>query len=82
MAVKDFYKMRNSEIKIVFQPYDKEAHGGRRRFGVGSSSLSKYIGEKNASNVMTKGVDSACNNRNLKARIKFRAHGIVDIYLK
>lgn len=74
--------IRNSKIRIVFQPKDSELFNGRRRFGVGVKSLHKYITESNAKSVMTKGVKKALKNKNLKERCKFRKFGIVDIYLK
>lgn len=73
--------MTNDEIKIVYQPKDKQAFGGRRRFGVGVKSLAQYITESNAEKVLTKGVNDAAQNEKLRTRMKFRKYGIIDIYL-
>lgn len=67
----------NKEFKVVFQPKDIELYG-KRRFGVGACSLQKYIGENNANTAIQK----ALNLRTDKLRLRFRKHGIIDIYLK
>lgn len=68
----------NKDFKIVFQPYNKEEHGNKRRFAVGAGRLEVYIGKGNAETVFEKGMKIKTD----KIRIKFRKHGIVDIYLK
>lgn len=67
----------NREFKIVFQPKYKNLFHSRR-FGVGAKSLHKYIGHKNATTVFVKMLK--CKDD--KLRLKFRKHGIVDIYCK
>ena len=67
----------NHEFKIVFQPYNKEQFDNKRRFAVGAGRLEVYIGKSNAEVVFLKGMKL----KNDKLRIKFRKHGIVDIYL-
>lgn len=74
--------MKNSEIRIVFQPNDRDLYGGRRRFGVGSRSLFKYITDHNSQTVFTNGVEKALQNKFNRQRLRFRKYGIVDIYLK
>ena len=74
MAPKKF----NKEFKIVFQPKEKEKFNNKRRFAVGAGRLSIYIGESNAQVVFSK-----CEKlSDDKLRIKFRKHGIIDIYLQ
>ena len=65
----------NREFKIVFQPYNKSEYQNKRRFGVGRLEI--YIGKSNADVVFKKGMSLISD----KLRIKFRKHGIVDIYL-
>ena len=67
----------NREFKIVFQPYNKSEYQNKRRFGVGAGRLEIYIGKSNADVVFKKGMSLISD----KLRIKFRKHGIVDIYL-
>lgn len=74
MAPKKF----NKEFKIVFQPKEKEKFNNKRRFAVGAGRLSIYIGESNAQVVFSKGEKLSDD----KLRIKFRKHGIIDIYLQ
>ena len=68
----------NKEFKIVFQPKEKEKFNNKRRFAVGAGRLSIYIGESNAQVVFSKGEKLSDD----KLRIKFRKHGIIDIYLQ
>ena len=67
----------NREFKIVFQPYNKSEYQNKRRFGVGDGRLEVYIGKGSAEVVFKKGMSLTSD----KLRIKFRKHGIVDIYL-
>ena len=67
----------NREFKIVFQPYNKSEYQNKRRFGVGAGRLEVYIGKSNAEVVFKKGMSLNSD----KLRIKFRKHGIIDIYL-
>lgn len=67
----------NKDFKIVFQPYAKENYDNKRRFAVGAGRLEAYIGKDNAQTVFEKGMKIKTD----KIRIKFRKHGIVDIYL-
>lgn len=67
----------NKEFKIVFQPYNKEQFDNKRRFAVGAGRLEVYIGKNNAEVVFKKGEALTKD----KIRIKFRKHGIVDVYL-
>lgn len=67
----------NNEFKVVFQPRDPEQYG-KRRFGIGACSLEKYIGENNANTA----IEKALNLRMYKLRLRYRKHGIIDIYLK
>lgn len=67
----------NREFKIVFQPKEKENFNNKRRFAVGAGRLEIYIGKSNAEVVFKKGMELTKD----KIRIKFRKHGIVDIYL-
>ena len=67
----------NQEFKIVFQPYNKSEYQNKRRFGVGAGRLEVYIGKSNAEVVFKKGMSLISD----KLRIKFRKHGIIDIYL-
>ena len=71
-------KKCNNEFKIVFQPKEKEKFNNKRRFAVGAGRLSIYIGESNAQVVFSKGEKLSDD----KLRIKFRKHGIIDIYLQ
>lgn len=68
----------NREFKIVFQPYNKSEFQNKRRFGVGAGRLEVYIGKSNAEVVFKKGMSLTSD----KLRIKFRKHGIIDIYLQ
>ena len=67
----------NREFKIVFQPKEKEKFNNKRRFAVGAGRLDIYIGKSNAEVCFKKGMSLTSD----KLRIKFRKHGIVDIYL-
>lgn len=67
----------NREFKIVFQPYNKSEYQNKRRFAVGAGRLDIYIGKSNAEVCFKKGMELTKD----KIRIKFRKHGIVDIYL-
>ena len=57
---------------------EKEKFNNKRRFAVGAGRLSIYIGESNAQVVFSKGEKLSDD----KLRIKFRKHGIIDIYLQ
>ena len=67
----------NREFKIVFQPKEKEKFNNKRRFAVGAGRLDIYIGKSNSEVCFKKGMELTKD----KIRIKFRKHGIVDIYL-
>ncbi len=68
----------NREIRIVFQPKDPSLHDGKRRFGVGVHSLSKYVGEENAEMALERAEKSDAD----KCTVKLRKHGRVDFYFK
>lgn len=68
-------------FRIVYQPYkrtDLILLNRSRRFYVGSGQLGLYIGSKNAETVFKK-ADKMTTD---KIRLKFREHGIIDVYVK
>ena len=76
--------MINRNFKIVYQPYDKSQHNGRRRFGIGAGKLSEYIGQHNTSVA----IDRLLRMKNPQPgskkrwlRVKLRGHGIIDFYM-
>lgn len=83
----------NKELKIVFEPNNRQDFGNRRRFAVGVRSLCKYIGASNKQAVMdrveklmmgertcinSRGIDVAKLGRDI---VKLRKMGKVFIYL-
>lgn len=66
----------NRKLKVVFQPKNKEIFNGKRRFGIGVYSLSKYIGKNNAKNALQRVFE--CEQD--KLRVTLRKHGIIDFY--
>ena len=68
----------NKNYRIVFQPKDTSACGGKRRFFVGAGRLEDYIGVNNAHQA----IERAEASMEDKIRIKLRKYGIVDIYVK
>jgi hypothetical protein len=68
-------------FRIVYQPYKRNdliLLNRSRRFFVGSGQLGLYIGSKNAETVFRKANEMKTD----KLRLKFREHGIVDVYVK
>ena len=70
----------NQIFRIVFQPYDQAAHGGKRRFAIGGGRLADYIGSDNVDKAIAKAIKKTKHKHS--ARIRFRAHGIIDFYNK
>lgn len=68
-------------FRIVYQPYKRSdliLLNRSRRFYVGSGQLSLYLGTKNAETVFRK----ADEMKGDKMRLRFREHGIIDVYVK
>lgn len=70
----------NREFKVVFKPKDITLYPGKKekKFGIGSRSIAKYIGESNAKVVVKKALE--CKKDSLIC--KFRATGTIYIYLR
>lgn len=67
---------------ITFKPKKPELFDNRRRFSVGAWSLYKYIGEKNALNLLHKIQSLQGDNAVEKYVIKYRKMGTVILYAK
>jgi len=68
----------NRHFKVVFKPKRPKDYGGRKRFFIGIYQLHKYIGEKNAENVILK----ALNSQEDRYKKAFRTKGKVYFYIK
>lgn len=68
----------NRELRVVFQPKDKDKYEGKRRFGIGIQSLHEYIGKYNAKIALERLRDCQTD----KCSVRFRTRGRVDFYFK
>lgn len=72
--------MKNRHYKIVFQPLQPELFGNRRRFGIGTRSVSKYIGESNAESVRKRVEKHELTTATGVIEINLRKWGKISVY--
>jgi hypothetical protein len=70
--------LKNSHVRIVFSPKNRELFEGKRRFAISVNKLASYIGSKNAETCQS----AHFRNKTNKCTCRFRKCGKIEIYDK